>query len=340
MANFSYSAIVALLSFSLSACGGGGGGPAAVTSATQIPVATASSSYAITAAASALTLINGLRQGAGLTAAVDNDALDKAASNHLAFLVVNQLVTDAAYLRGLLEGILGGHYEMPGKQGYTGKSPQDRATFSGYSGPVTELVSLGAVSGADCVTSLENSAYHLIGLIAPLVDIGVGFNIGNGSGNVCAVELGVPATTVGKLPVDGSLVVYPYSGQMAVTPIFYNQAEIPVPVPDILVAGHPVAVSLYSQSAPSLAGSDIVVHSFSMVQANGTPISARLLTTPGVTSDGPDLRADSAIMGAGYIVLIPANPLAPNMVHTVKFSAIVKGRAVAKSWSFTTGTGA
>jgi len=277
-----------------------------------------------------------IRQGAGPGLLVQNAKLDTAAGTHASFLVSNNLL-----LPGYLDviqagGILGGHYESAALSGFTGTSPQARANAAGYVGTVSEIMSFGAANGTDCVGSLGDSVYHLIELLSPFVEVGVAFNPGNGSGSVCAILLGVASTTLGQLPTSAAF--YPFAGQAAVLPTYYNSAEVPNPAPDLTSgAGHPVAVSLYTLAAPVLNGSDIVINTFSITPAGGAALPARVLAKTGVTTSGPALTVDDAIPRAGFVVLLPVAPLAANTLHNVSFSAFVKGQPVINSWSFTTG---
>ena len=223
-----------------------------------------------------------------------NTLLDTAAANHANYLVTNNLVANVVYLNnevpvsGVPSTILGGHFENPtGYNGYTGSTPLDRAKFAGYSGTaVSELLSFGSASGADCSASIEDSVYHLIEFISPFTDVGLSFNAGNGSGTVCAIELGISSGS-GQFPPSGSWVYYPANGQTGVPPTFYNQAESPVPAPDLQLAGHPIVLSLYNQTNTSLNASDIVLNTFTLTTAvSAVPVSTRVLAQSGVGGTG------------------------------------------------------
>ena len=335
-----------VIAASLSACGGGGGGGGG---GTAIPPATFSSlaatvpaaSYGAIANGSAFDLINQIRSGAGAGKLMQSSALDLAAKSHTGYFMQNSNL-DGAYIGATHEGVLGGHYEDPANLGFYGKTAQERATKAGYAGKARELISFGAANSVDCIESLENSVYHLAQIISPLyVDVGISFESSSAGGTVCSIELGLPGTTLGQLPAAGSVAIYPYAGQTAVAPTFYNRAEAPIPAPDLNSAGHPVAVSLYSMAAPALVGSDIVINEFSMKTVNGgTPVAVRVLAKSGVTSNmpgGPALSTDDAIADAGVVFLLPTAPLAVNTTYKVTFAATLKGTAVTKDWSFTTG---
>lgn len=328
----------------LASCGGGGGGGSGGSGGSTSVVTyqnLVTSAPAVTYTSDNLLVsdqITLIRQDTGSGLLAQNTSLDNAASNHAAFLVNNNLLSQPGYLTSSQPGgILGGHYEDSTLAGFTGASPQARATAAGYSGTVTELMTFGAASGTDCLASLDDSMYHLIDLVSPFIDLGISFNAGNGSGSACAIELGAGSTTLGQLPAAGNAVAYPVVGQSGVPPTFYNQAEDPVPAPDLSSAGHPVVVSLYTLATPTLSGSDIVIHTFSITPSGGTALGVRVLANTGVTSDGPTLTTDNVIPRAGFVVLLPVAPLAANTTYDLLFSATVKGQLISKTWSFTTG---
>ncbi len=338
----------AALLLTLSACGGGGSS-APVAPPTPVPTVPAASNYlapvtsvapanyAAKEDASVVAGINPVRLGAGAGLVAQSAALDSAARQHASFLVSNQLVNNAAYLDGLHEGVLGGHYEDPALAGFTGKFAQSRATAAGYGGTVAELALFGAANGAECVASFENSVYHLGQMLSSFVDMGLSFNAGNGGGSACVIVLGVPSATSGQLPTDGGVAAYPYAGQTGVLPTFYNQGEAPTPVADLAVAGHPVLVSLYTQAVPSLLASEVVIQSFALSTPDGKLVSTRVLVKPGVGGSGVTLTSDNNIVGAGTVFLVPTVPLVANTLYRVNFAATVKGRAVSRDWSFMTG---
>jgi hypothetical protein len=339
--NAGLAALFGIIAVALSACGGGGGssgnsnGPTYQNAATTVTLP----SYTVADSQTIATALSAIRGGSGAGLLVQNSALDQAAGAHSSYLITNNKVADVTYLTSLVSGtgILGAHYEAAAGTGFTGAAPQDRAAVAGFSGSVTELISFGAASGAACITSQQNSVYHLLDLLSAATDLGLSFNAGNGSDSVCTLILGTPGDTLGQLPASG-LVTYPYDAQMAVPPTYYNRAEVPNPAVDLAKAGHPVAVSLYTQAHPTLTGSDIVVTDFSMTDANGAAVSARILAATGVKAGGTlSLTSDVNLARAGTIVLLPVAPLTASTDYTVSFAATVKGGAVSKTWTFTTG---
>jgi len=329
----------------LSGCGGGGGGASTATAPiAPAPVAYSAVVTSVPAPVYALpddvtiaTQLNAARQGSGSGLLAQSTVLDLSAHNHTNFLVNNQLVGNYTYLTSTFDGVSGGHYENPSLSGYSGQLPQARAAAAGYTGTVSELITFGTASGADCIAAFENSVYHLAQMLSPSMDVGIDFNAGNGGGSACAIELGVPTTSLGQLPASGTIVTFPNSGMTGVAPTFYNQGEDPDPAPDLSVAGHPVLVSLYTTATPTLTGSDIVIQTFSITPANGSAVAVRVLVNSGVTSSGPAITVDNTISAPGELLLLPTVPLTPNTLYNVSFAATVKGAAVSQNWSFTTG---
>ena len=150
---------------------------------------------------------------------------------------------------------------------------------------------------------------------------------------MCGLELGI-STLSGQLPPSGSWAFYPADGQTGVPPTFYNHAESPVPASDLLVAGHPIVMSLYNQTNTSLLATNITLTTFTLT-AGSTLVTTRVLAQTGVGGSG--ITTDSNIPAPGVLVLLPTSPLSANTSYTVIFAATVKGVFVSKSWSFTTG---
>lgn len=335
-----------LLAATLASCGGGGSA-SPPPPAYQSPVITVPAANYASAASPADNLavansINSTVRTVGFGLLAQNTALDTAAGKHASFLVDNGLVADTSYLTSTQTGgILGGHFEdntAITQTNFTGASPQVRATAAGYAGTVTELMIFGAADGAACIASLENSVYHLIALVSPYVDMGISFNAGSGSGSACAIVMGLKNSTLGQLPASAPT-VYPGASQTGIAHTFHNQAEWPIPAPDLDPVGHPVIASLYTLANPSLAASDIVINEFTITPDGGSALTnVRILAKTGVTSgpSGPTLTVDDTIPAAGFVVLLPEAPLLSNTVYNLSFNATVKTATVTKSWSFTT----
>jgi hypothetical protein len=340
-----------LLTAALASCGGGGGGGSGLTY--QSAVTTPPSDPYSSDESLVFNQLSAIRPAAGYL--TPNTALNTAATGHVNFLFNNDLLNATihpGYLTYNFGGTLGGHYENNpisynsntfSTTGATGTTPQARATAAGYTGTVTELMTFGATDGTNCVDLLGDSVYHLVDLVSPFIDLGIAYNAGGGNNSsACAIEVGVKTNTLGQLPASGQ-VVYPYDTQTGVLATFNNTAEQPDPAPDLTAAlqtplGHPIIVSLYSLTYPTLKGSDIAISEFSITPSVAAGV--RILANTGVTYPGlvaPDeLKTDNVIPGAGFVELLPKEPLAATTAYTVTFTAMVRGNPVTKTWTFTT----
>jgi hypothetical protein len=317
------------LAFLLAACGGGSGnGNNDILNSDQ-------TANDLRLMSNAISAIRGI---ANVGQVKQQSSLDLAAKRHADYLVNNGLTSNGSYLYvEQANGQWGGHYESMVNQGFTGATPQIRANTAGYAGTVNELAVFGAKSVADCVDAIENSAYHLVQLISPYVDMGLSFNSGQGGESACMVLLGVADNSAGQFPPADFFIVYPARGQTNVAPVFHNQAERPNPAVDLPVAGRPVLISFYNMANKVLASRDVVIHSFAMSGA-GLQVPLRILAFPEVRSDGPTLVADSYLGAPGYVVALPITPLLANTTYTVNVSASVKGNVVTQQWTFSTGS--
>lgn len=344
------SAFGLVISLTLSACGGGA---APVTKApdpvvtpptvpdpvppTPLPIPS-NFSYSDPALQSMFNALTVLRITAGAGPTIQKSPLDLAAKRHADYLVNNNLTSNGAYLYQPQEnGQWGGHYESMVNLGFTGATPQVRANAAGYVGSVNELVVFGAKSTADCVASLDNSAYHLVHVLSPYVDMGIYFNAGNGGESACVVMLGVSTNSPGQFAAVDQYVRYPANTQLNLTTTFYNQAERPIPAPDLNGAGRPVLFSFYNMSNKVLAAKDVVIHVFAMEDQLGNKVPVRILAFPGVQSDGPVLVSDVNMGATGYVLALPMYPLQPNTIYKMTINATVTGKLVNQQWSFTTG---
>lgn len=343
-----------VISLTLSACGGGGGGGTTPVTPTPDPVVPTppvpdptpppptptppNFSYTDPALQSMFNALTVLRTTASAGEVIQKSPLDVAAKRHADYLVNNNLTSNGAYLYVPQEnGQWGGHYESMVNAGFTGATPQARADAAGYVGSVNELAVFGAKSTAECVASIDNSAYHLVHVLSPYVDMGIYYNAGNGGESACVVILGVTVTSPGQFAAVDQYVRYPANKQLNLPTTFYNQAERPNPAPDLPVAGRPVLFSFYNMSNKVLAAKDVVLHAYTMEDPLGNKVPVRILAFPGVQSDGPSLVSDSNMGAPGYVVALPIYPLQPKTLYKMTLSATVAGKQLNQQWSFTTG---
>ncbi|WP_426317965.1 CAP domain-containing protein [Pseudoduganella sp. R-43] len=332
------------LALLLAACGGGGGsGGAPVVSpapTTQTPSPTegniVTSVPAPTYAAgsgnlSIFNAINALRSKIGSGLLAQSLLLDKSAGAHWSYINQN--------------GISELHGETAGKPGYTGVRAGDRIAAAGYTASVSGEAIFSTV-GTDkymtCVAEWANSVYHAALLFASTIDIGVAannFNPAEGASTLCVVDVATSTTQTAQLPGAGSIRAYPYANQADVPFVFFNRTETPTPVPDLAEAGTPVTVSFETRGMAVTA--PIAISQFTLTPAGGTAVEARILVNKGgklgpvIASNGPALTDDGNMQGF-TATLVPVLRLKAATAYNVALIAVVDGKTINKSWTFTT----
>jgi len=352
MSKFKY-LVVVMLGALLTACGGGGGSgtspvvsttPPATTPSTPTPPTPPAPSPSdgnivvsvppptYTAGSGNLLVfnaINDLRSKIGSGLLAQSALLDKSASAHWNYINQN--------------GVFELHQETAGKPGYTGVRAQDRIAAAGYTAAVS-AEAIFSTNGTDkystCVAEWANSVYHAALLFASTIDIGVATgNVNASADTLCVVDLATSNTQTAQLPGAGSVRAYPYANQTGVPFVFLNRTETPTPAPDLPELGTPVTVNFETKglaiSVP------LAISQFSLTPASGTAVEARILVNkagklgPAITTNGPALTDDSQMQGFAA-TLVPVKRLNPNTVYTVSLIAVVDGKAINKTWSFTT----
>lgn len=339
----------------LTACGGGGGGGGAnSTVVSNTPPVTAPSTPATPTAPTpspadgnivvsvppptyaagsgnllVFNAINDLRSKIGSGLLAQSALLDKSADAHWKYIDQN--------------GVLELHQETAGKPGYTGARAADRIAAAGYAATLS-AEAIFSTSGADkystCVAEWANSVYHAALLFASTIDIGVASgNINAGGNTLCVVDLATSNTQAAQLPGAGSVRVYPYANQTGVPFVFFNRTETPTPAADLAELGTPVTVNFETKglalSVP------LAISQFSLGTAGGAAVESRILVNkagklgPVISSNGPALTDDPQMQGFAA-TLVPVKRLNPSTVYTVSLIAVVDGKAINKTWSFTT----
>ncbi len=206
--------------------------------------------------------LNEIRQKAGMSTFTKNLRLEAAALNHANYLADN---------------ILTGHYESVGAAKYTGITPQNRTSFTGYrSLLISENVSSGNTTGIRSVDGLMSAIYHRLAFLDfTKTEIGVGiaknvkskhnayvYNMGNAGFNhlcktpsisnesryyskICNPNINIPAAEFDReklLVLSGNkkIVVWPTNNDKNVAPAFFE--ESPDPLPDLAVSGFPISL--------------------------------------------------------------------------------------------------
>jgi hypothetical protein len=112
--------------------------------------------------------LNTLRKQAGMTPLAGDRELDRAALNHAAYLAKN--------LRGDVSRMDSAHDESPLRDGFTGRTPQERVLAAGYPHDhVKENVAIGHATPAQAIDGLMAAIYHRLAFLDFRVDqVGIG----------------------------------------------------------------------------------------------------------------------------------------------------------------------
>ena len=310
-------AIAAALSLTtlLTACGGGGGGSTSTTSSTGSTTSTASAGAAATPQyatgsqeLAAFTQLNSMRQQCGFPAVSENTLLDTAAANHYQYMVDNQVT---------------GHYETQGNPGFTGVTPQNRATVVGYSYGAGEANGsyTGGSGGALAIIGLASLPYHSAGIFSSFAEVGMKY--GTFAGGLDAFEMmtGSGATTH---VLQGSPITFPCQGTSGVD---YEGASIENPTPTINGTafsqwGTPIAVI-------GNTGDTVTLTSGTLIDPNNNSIALNLL----------DSANDSNHELPTYVAsAFPSVPLKPNTTYMATLAGTDNGVTFTRQFSFTTGS--
>lgn len=342
-----YTAIVAITCL-VSACGGGGGGTTSPTTPTTpatptaptIPTAPAVTPGDLQTAVPALTYapaseeqayvtaLNSFRAQVGLGLLAQSPLLDKAAQNHLQYVLANDANNGGTVVMNAVDPSTGRNYfhiESADKPLFTGIQELDRAKVVGYSGSyVGEEGMFGGGKGAQAALSTVTATiYHRAGLMYEgLRDVGVA--VGADKSQTFVLEMGYskPQTNASDF-----LGVYPADKQTSVG--LSTGVELPNPFPELSVRNDDFPTKTgYPVSVISKEGTRLEVLAFTITEAgSSTPLSARV-----VTADNDPNR-----YLASHIAFLVANaPLKSNTAYSVTFSGRVNNNLVSKTWTFTT----
>ncbi|MDK3022930.1 CAP domain-containing protein [Cupriavidus taiwanensis] len=322
----------------LAACGGGGGGdggskqepstppttpttpqdPASVPPSTTAPP----SSYpAGDQRLAALDAMNAVRLKMGVGALKQDEKLDTAADNHLAYMKANSAT---------------GHLEIAGNLGFTGANPYDQVVATGGSKSqwIGQEVSSGAPDALSCVGGFMRSVYHLQGISSNQETVGISVR-----DNRCVINFGVVtgakgggyglAQWGGQQMAASAMAYYPADSDR-VFGTFFPGAESPNPAPDLSSAGHPI---MFRVPAPE-ANDVLTVTSFTLIGPGGTSIPVRVLVPSKAKAGSVASAIEDVNIYAGVAFMLPTQPLGAG-TYTATFNGARNGVPVTKSWSFT-----
>lgn len=253
----------------LAACGGGGGGDDTTTNpgnpggspGTQpadpgvINTVNAPGEYADSNAKYAYETINKIRGITGVGYLKQNGILDKAAKAHADYLIANGII---------------GHDETPGRYGFTGITPLDRAQYFGWSGGnVGESVGSGYNDNSvSSVWSLLGVPYHARHLLGAADDIGIAWSI-DSNRSVLPVLTNY-ASSKQKLPAD-FVAVFPCND------VRVNLGRQGYETPNPGIMGDKVGWG-YTTMAIVRQGQRIEITSWELKDASGNTIPTKVMT--------------------------------------------------------------
>ncbi|TDF64877.1 CAP domain-containing protein [Cupriavidus sp. L7L] len=322
------SVLATAVTLALAACGGGGddGGsknpttptapqePKSVPPATSAPTPTYPSADLRLAAFNAL---NDFRVKMGVGALKQDDKLDTAAGNHLAYMKANSTT---------------GHLEVVGNTGFTGANPYDQVVAAG--GNKNQWIGQVASGSMDCLGDFQNSVYHLQAITGNQETAGYAVRDG-----YCVINFGVVTGANGSgygLPQWGGQQMS--SNAFAYSPVdnenvyggFTPASESPNPAPDLTLAGHPI---MFRVPAPD-ANDVLTVSSFTLTGPGGASIPVRVLVPSKAKPGSMGSAIEDVNVYAGVAFMLPTQKLVAG-TYTATFSGARNGSVISKSWSFT-----
>ncbi|CAG7650174.1 hypothetical protein PAECIP111802_04657 [Paenibacillus allorhizosphaerae] len=258
-----------------------------------------------------LSALNDYRTIYGLSPVKFNDMLNAGATAHAKYLEDNKV-------NQTKENRISLHDEEPGKPGFTGKKPIDRAKYFGYSvGGIGEDAALLKGAVKEAIDALFDAPYHRSPLLDPSIqEVGVG-RVGN-----------YTVILFGLTPASSSqLVVSPAPGDRFV-PTDFDGYEAPDPLRMHSGATYPAGYPIMAQYFGT--GIDKVkLVSAELLDSSNKPVD--------FLANSPD--NDDSLTNA--IILIPRKPLEADARYHVKLKLeAVKtdgtSTAETKEWDFTT----
>jgi len=354
----------------LSACGGGGGGgtvliepikqPDSPVVPTVVPTENSSvidaglstiitsappvPTYAIDSAEySAFTTLNAERIQCGFGPLKQNAKLDTYIKGHIDWQLLTQIPD---YLS---------HVQKPNTPGFTGITYLDRALAVGYITPelyasnhdangnsvyrLSEGLTGGGERrygawGGEAVRVLLSAPYHMMGLLEPVVDIGVAVRDSFDAGVVLASGVssrsitGIltgSATQERQMQSATDVLTYPCEGSTGVTRLL--GAETPNPVPGRNLGINPIGTTVYIQVRENQ-----VIKITSAAMVNATTNAAVVLRAP-MTNDVDPNPGYYQLNGA-YVSADA--PLDRNTRYSVTIQGTNNGVAFTKKFTFTT----
>lgn len=294
-----------------------------------------------------LSYLNTIRVNSGLIKFKHNTALNKAASAHAKYLILNQVY---------------GHYEKRDRVAYTGSTPAQRVVKAGYPSTfVMENLSINSKDEKKSVDTLLSAIYHrFVFLNFDKDEIGIGsyeskkkrrknsthvYNLG--SVNIAKLCSQTFIMESGKYYIkkvckndekmipeylferekksvqrkNRDVVLFPYDGQNNIWPAFYKETPDPLPYYD--VSGFPVSV----QFNPAYY-KNVQLKSFRLYDTLGKELKETKILQQNNDHNHLFTKLQFALM--------PLKRLDFSKSYTAEFKAVADGKPIQKRWTFTT----
>lgn len=247
--------------------------------------------------------VNELRKVAGLEAVELDPDLSEGCRKHAAYLIANR-----------------GSPETAGLKAHEEKAELKGSTAEGAKAGKASVIHFVAPSAA--VDGWIASFYHRVPMLQPgLKKVGIGYATGGGEVVVLVdVVSGVDFAVKWEGPV-----VYPADGQKGVPTAMGPEIPDPKPKGAVGPGGFPVTASYPLGATVTRANLTLTTKG-----AGGKPV-----TIPGYLSTPEKPATDFTQWNS--VCLIPQAPLSGGTTYTAELTAEVEGKAVKKSWQFTTG---
>lgn len=263
-------------------------------------------------------VVNEIRAKSGIPAVAVDRSLTVSAQRHADYVHANREIV---------------HDEIPGKPGFSGVRPANRAQMAGFVGITVSEVGTGEEHPVrSAVHGLLAAPYHRLAILNPnyqFAGAGLAWDSRGSETGALFINFGT------KRPgTDERVVLYPYPGQTD-APVAWQDFEVPSPLRFFgqkrgATVGYPVTVSYHDGRTAHL-----TVLSAEMTDENGAQV-------PSYVADS-SLETDK-VHGQDrtkQLIIIPKKPLAPGVPYSVRVKGIRvlhNGTAlpVDLAWSFTT----
>ncbi len=268
-----------------------------------------------------LNYLNNLRKSAGLITFKADDKLNKTAKNHLKYI---QLNNDPS------------HIEKKGYKGFTGRTPSDRAEFSGYRLSWMNENSAGSTKSEDiykAVDQLFRAVYHRLNFLNFFTE-DAGIAILHDKNylyeNEYVFDMGVqqPKTPQTVALKNSDIIIWPYKNYYKTQPAFFN-VENPDPLPECPregSVGNPISIQ-FNPSKFDKTKFNLIY--FKLFDINGKEIKDTKLLHQG--NDSSLAKFDEKIY-----VLFPKKRLSWNHRYKVELKYRYDGVEKTKKWNFKT----